>query len=91
MILFTQVKSNLQQLEIEKTKLTEEISEKGESVITLQQELATMRQEMGELQDKTSVAVKESEEAKGRLAVLTEYFKEKEAHLTKSVYEIIIS
>lgn len=80
---FLQVKAELQKVTNERNDLQEQLEDAEIAQKNLEEAMASIRSEVAGLRDHHDLAVKEKEEALSKLAVLSQYFEEKEAQLTK--------
>ncbi|XP_069988542.1 titin [Penaeus vannamei] len=79
------VKAELQKVTNERNDLQEQLEDAEIAQKNLEEAMASIRSEVAGLRDHHDLAVKEKEEALSKLAVLSQYFEEKEAQLTKEL------
>ncbi|XP_037786796.1 transport and Golgi organization protein 1-like isoform X1 [Penaeus monodon] len=79
------VKAELQKVTNERNDLQEQLEDAEIAQKNLEEAMASIRSEVAGIRDHHDLAVKEKEEALSKLAVLSQYFEEKEAQLTKEL------
>ncbi|KAK7086700.1 hypothetical protein SK128_014215 [Halocaridina rubra] len=79
------VKAELQKVNNERLTLVEQLQDAEMAQKNLEDTMASIRTEVSELRNHHDMAVKEKQEAQSKLEVLTKYFEEKEAQLTKEL------
>ncbi|XP_069950207.1 uncharacterized protein [Cherax quadricarinatus] len=79
------VKAELQRVKSEHNNLKEQLQDSEMAQKNLEDALSSTRLEVSELRTHHDLAVQEKQEAMSKLAVLSQYFEEKEAQLTKEL------
>nr|XP_045582084.1 transport and Golgi organization protein 1-like isoform X1 [Procambarus clarkii] len=79
------VKAELQRVNRERNELGEQLQEAKTAQTNLEETVLSLRSEVAELRAHHDLAIQEKQEALSKLAVLSQYFGEKEAHLTKEL------
>lgn len=80
-----QIKAELQRVSHERINLEDQLRESEMAQKNLEDTMSSIRSEVKELRAMHDEAIHEKQEAMSKLAVLTQYFEEKEAQLTKYV------
>ena len=80
-----QIKAELQRVSNERLNLEDQLKESEVAQKNLEDTMSSIRSEVTELRTMHDEAIREKQEAMSKLAVLTQYFEEKEAQLTKYV------
>lgn len=79
------VKAELQRVNSERNDVVEQLRDAEMAQKNLEDTMSSIRAEVTELRTHHDLALKEKEEAMRKLAVLSQYFEEKEAQLTKEL------
>ncbi|XP_068230480.1 fap1 adhesin-like isoform X2 [Palaemon carinicauda] len=79
------VKAELQKVNNERLNLVEQLQDAEMAQKNLEEAMGSIRTEVTELRTHHDVAIREKQEAMSKLEVLTKYFEEKEAQLTKEL------
>ncbi|XP_064120667.1 uncharacterized protein LOC135225268 [Macrobrachium nipponense] len=79
------VKAELQKVNNDRLNLVEQLQDAEMAQKNLEEAMASIRTEVTELRTHHDVAIREKQEAMSKLEVLTKYFEEKEAQLTKEL------
>ena len=80
------MKAELQKVNNDRLTLVEQLQDAEMAQKNLEETMTSIRTEVTELRTHHDVAIKEKQEAMSKLEVLTNYFEEKEAQLTKYVF-----
>lgn len=78
-----QVKAELQRVSSERNNVVEQLQDAEMAQKNLEDAMSSIRAEVTELRTHHDLAVQEKQEAMSKLTVLSQYFEEKEAQLTK--------
>ncbi|KAG7174431.1 Transport and Golgi organization 1-like 1 [Homarus americanus] len=79
------VKAELQRVNNERNDLAEQLTDAEMAQTNLEDAMSSIRSEVTELRTHHDLAIQEKREALSKLAVLSQYFEEKEAQLTKEL------
>lgn len=80
---FPQVKAELKKVANERNELQEQLQDAEIAQKNLEEVMSSIRSEVSQLREHHDLAVQEKQEAQSKLSVLSQYFGEKEAQLTK--------
>ncbi|KAK8391135.1 hypothetical protein O3P69_017055 [Scylla paramamosain] len=79
------IKAELQRVSSERLNLEDQLKESEMAQKNLEDTMSSIRSEVTDLRTMHDEAIREKQEAMSKLAVLTQYFEEKEAQLTKEL------